>query len=70
MKLHDVKLGRVYVAKVSGKLVMVKILAARRDRIVHGSLPTIRHGGWDALNLATGLKVYIKTAARLRKEVV
>lgn len=57
MKKADVEIGGNYVAKVSGKLVAVRI-----DR------PS-PYGGWDATNLATGRSVRIRTAARLRRRI-
>jgi hypothetical protein len=57
MKKSDVKTGGVYAAKVTGKVVSVRI-----DR-------ESPHGGWDATNLATGKKVRIKSAQRLRGPV-
>ncbi len=54
MQKNDVQIGGVYSAKVSDKLVQVRIDAENV------------HGGWDATNLTTGKKVRIKTAARLR----
>jgi hypothetical protein len=54
MKKNEVEIGKVYQARVSDKLVDVRIDAENR------------HGGWDATNLATGKKVRIKTAQRLR----
>ena len=57
MKKSEVKIGRVYTAKVTNKLVQVRIDAESR------------HGGWDATNLATGKKVRIKSPARLRAAV-
>ncbi|HUU09034.1 MAG TPA: winged helix-turn-helix domain-containing protein [Phycisphaerae bacterium] len=54
MKKADVKVGGVYSAKVSGKVVPVRI---------DGESP---HGGWNATNTATGKKVRIKSAQRLR----
>jgi hypothetical protein len=54
MKKDQIKLGASYSAKVSDKLVTVRI---------DGENP---HGGWDATNLATGKKVRIKSAQRLR----
>lgn len=57
MKKKDVVLGRTYAAKVSGKLVQVRL-----DR-------ESPYGGWDGANLTTGRAVRIKTAARLRAEV-
>lgn len=54
MKKAEVELRGVYVAKVSGRLVMVRV-----DR-------ESPYGGWDATNLATGRAVRIRSAARLR----
>jgi S-adenosylmethionine hydrolase len=55
MKKNQVRVGEVYLVKVSGSLALVKIIAESR------------FGGWDGKNLSTGRDVYIKTAARLRK---
>lgn len=57
MKKDDVKIGGKYTAKVSDKVVEIRIDAENR------------HGGWDATNLATGKKIRIKSAQRLRSEV-
>jgi len=54
MKKHEVKVGGVYLAKVSDKVVQVRIDGESR------------FGGWDATNLATKKKVRIKSAQRLR----
>ncbi|MCA9557184.1 MAG: hypothetical protein KC583_01360 [Myxococcales bacterium] len=54
MKKNEIEIRGVYVAKVSGQLVAVRI-----DR-------ESPYGGWDATNLATGRSVRIRTAARLR----
>lgn len=56
MKKNEVDVGKVYQARVSDKLVDVRIDGENR------------HGGWDATNLATGKKVRIKSAQRLRGE--
>ena len=56
MKRNAIQIGRVYTAKVSGRLTSVRIDNANP------------HGGWDATNLATGKKVRIKSARRLRGE--
>lgn len=56
MKKRDVQLGKVYIAKVSGNLVRVRI---------DDENPI---GGWDGTNLATGRSIRIRTAARLRHE--
>ena len=42
MKRRDIKIGETYIAKVSGKLVPVRI---------KGESP---YGGWDAINTTTG----------------
>ncbi len=57
MKKSEVKVGGVYTAKVTNKLVQVRIDAESR------------YGGWDATNLATGKKVRIKSPAKLRAAV-
>ena len=57
MKKNEVQVGGVYSAKVSDKVVEVRIDAENR------------HGGWDATNLATNKKVRIKSAQRLRAVV-
>ncbi len=56
MKKSDVKIGGVYTAKVTNRLVPVRIEAESR------------YGGWDATNLNTNKKVRIKSAQRLRDE--
>ena len=56
MKRNATQIGKVYTAKVTDKLVPVRIDGENR------------HGGWDATNLATGKKVRIKSARRLRGE--
>ena len=55
MKKDDVKLGECYLAKVTDRVVPVRIDAAKGT-------------GWSATNLATGKTVYIKTAQRLRRK--
>ncbi len=57
MKKNEVKIGRVYTAKVTNKVVQVRIDAESR------------YGGWDATNLGTNKKVRIQTAQRLRAAV-
>ena len=57
MKRAEVEIGGVYRAKISGKLVNVRITGQSR------------YGGWDARSLATDRQVRIKTAARLRGKV-
>lgn len=57
MKKSQVKIGHTYTAKVTDKIVDVRIDAESR------------HGGWEAINLATGKKIRIKSPARLRSAV-
>ena len=57
MKKDDVKIGGTYFAKVSDKVVPVRIAGENR------------HGGWDATNTETGKTVRIKSAQRLRGAV-
>ena len=54
MKKREIEIGGVYVAKVSGRIVTVRI---------DGESP---YGGWDATNLETRHAVRIRSAARLR----
>jgi hypothetical protein len=54
MKKDQVKVGGTYLAKVTDKVVPVRLDAENP------------HGGWDATNLATNKKVRIKSAQRLR----
>jgi len=53
MRKNEVKIGEVYTAKVSGRLVPVRINAVKTK-------------GWSATNLATRRTIYIKSAQRLR----
>lgn len=55
MKKADIKVGSTYVAKVTNRLVQVRIDAENPS------------GGWDATNLTTKKKIRIKTAGRLRE---
>jgi hypothetical protein len=54
VKKKDVRLGGRYLAKVSDRVVAV--------RIDSESI----HGGWLATNLSTGRKVAVRSAQRLR----
>jgi hypothetical protein len=57
MQKSEVKIGGTYSAKVTNKIVRVRIDAVSR------------YGGWDATNLDTKKKVRIKSAQRLRGEI-
>jgi hypothetical protein len=54
MKKNEIKIGGLYVAKVSDRLVTVRIDS------------TNSHGGWNATNTATGKRIHVKSAQRLR----
>lgn len=57
MKKDEIKIGNTYQAKVSDRLVTVRIDS------------TNSHGGWNATNTATGKRIRIKSAQRLRRAV-
>lgn len=63
MKSEQIEIGNVYAAKITDKVVPVRIDA------VCLSLSTGKPGGWDATNLKTNRKVRIKSAAKLRKQI-
>ncbi len=56
MKKNEVKIGGMYVTKVSDRLVTVRIDG------------THSKGGWNATNTRTGKRIRIKSAQRLRGE--
>ena len=55
MKKNEVQIGGVYTAKVTNRLVELRIDAESR------------YGGWDGTNLATNKKIRIKSPAKLRE---
>jgi hypothetical protein len=57
MKKSEVKIGGVYIAKVTNKLVQVRIDAVSK------------YGGWTATNLLTSKTIRVRSATRLRSEV-
>lgn len=57
MKKRQIQVGGFYLAKVSDRLVTVRIDSESR------------HGGWNATNISTGRAVYVRTAQRLRSAV-
>ena len=57
MKKNEIKVGGMYRAKVSDKVVTVRIDS------------THTKGGWNATNTATGKRIRIKSAQRLRGAV-
>jgi len=54
----NVSLGKVYIAKVSGNLCRVRLARVSQ------------YGGWFATNLETGREIRIRSAAKLRREVL
>lgn len=57
MKKSEVEIGGVYIAKVTNRLVQVRIDAVSR------------YGGWDATNLSTSKNIRVRSATRLRSAV-
>ncbi len=57
MTAVEVKIGRYFAAKVSGKMTIVKIEAGSS------------RGGWTGKNIFTNRRVHIKSAVRLRGDV-
>jgi hypothetical protein len=57
VKKADVRIGSIYIVKVSGKLTRVRLTRESP------------YGGWDGLNLATQREIRIRSAARLRAPV-
>lgn len=58
MRKADVKIGGLYKAKISNKVVTVKILEV------------CPYGGWWARNTDTNYRCRIKSAGKLREEVL
>lgn len=63
MKQNEVKIGKRYIAKISGNITVVEIKqpidrGTRQRRRLH----------WQAVNLKTGRDVEIKSATALRRE--
>ena len=58
MSKDEIVVGKVYAAKISGKVSPVRIDGESR------------HGGWDGTNVQTNKKVHIKSPTKLRYEIV
>jgi len=65
MKLKDVEVGGRYTAKISGRLTTIRIEARREVSTSHGLTRTV----FDAVNEATGRRITIRSAQRLRQRV-
>ena len=57
MTKSEVKIGRYYATKISGKMTIIKIEA------------TSPHGGWTGRNIFANRRVRIKSAAKLCGDV-
>ena len=67
MKTSDVKIGGLYEAKVSGKVQVVRVTAMReRFDPRTGQSRGMR---FDAVNIATGRRIDIRSPQRLRRAV-
>lgn len=58
MRSKDIQLGKVYAVKVSGSIAPVRLTGENR------------YGGYDGRNLKTNREIRIRTAVRLRYEMV
>lgn len=64
MTNDEIVIGGVFVAKISNKLVPVRI-----DRQINRFGLRSTRRGWQATNLATGRQVTIKSGAKLRRRI-
>ena len=64
MKAKDIVVGGKYVAKVSGKLVTVRVDAIRTRQSGFGQRPAT--DVYDVTNLTTGRKTTFRSAAKFR----
>lgn len=69
----EVKVGQIWTARISGRLVEVQIVAAEyRDgfrRLSPGGYSRPGRQTWEAKNLSTGKTITIKSATKLRRLV-
>lgn len=66
MKKAEVKIGGHYIANVSGRRTVVRIIEPR-STMKNGSFWSLT--GWNAVNLLTGRNIVIGNAMRLQREV-
>lgn len=66
MKLQDITIGGRYVAKVSGGMTIVRVLAIREDHSWGTTRPRVVHR-IDVVNERTGRRLTFRSAARLRR---
>ncbi len=63
LRASEVEIGERYKAKVSGRVVTVRITGTRYDPY------RSKRAGWDAVNEETGRSIIIKSGQRLRERV-
>jgi len=63
MKIAEIKIGQRYVAKVSGMLTTVRVLAIREAWTASGNSRQVI----DVVNERTGRRLTFRSAARLRR---
>ncbi len=70
MKKNEIQVGGHYVAKVSGRLVTVRVDAIREyNPSFNASYRSLRNATYyDVTNLATGRKTTFRSAAKVRYE--
>lgn len=70
-KRSEVHVGDHWIARVSGHLVVVRIIEdlGMRDKWRGGVIVSEIHAGWNAVNTATHKYIHIKSAQRLRRKV-
>lgn len=66
MKIADVQVGGRYLAKVSGVLTTVRVLAMRETSTFNGASRSVI----DVVNERTGRRTTFRSAARLRRPAV
>ena len=64
MKKNEIKVGGLYLAKVSGKITTVRVDAIRKGGFTSGGSQT----AYDVTNLKTGRKTTFRSAAKFRCE--
>lgn len=67
MKTRDVRIGGHYEAKVSGRIQVIRITSMREVFSPDGSRSLGTR--FEAVNVATGRAVFVKSPQRLRREV-
>ena len=66
MKKHEIKVGGLYTARVSGQFVTVRVDAIRASVGFHTQLQTKEVTVYDVTNLSTNRKLTFRSAAKFR----